>query len=148
MTSLAFTIVQLAATLLTLAGQNTKLSAPARTQVLAVADQAVATAVWALAQDGTGIAVDIDANIEKLQKASYLTNTGARVSLGVPFPVTGGVMTLLEEYTSFGHLDADGLSDSMPLVRTVYPDGRTAYHLAIMRNFGGAFVNTLRQPLP
>ena len=147
MTSLAFTIVQLAATLLTLAGQNTKLSAPARTQVLAVADQAVATAVWALAQDGTGIAVDIDANIEKLQKASYLTDTGARGSLGTAAPITGGIMSLLEEYTSFGHLDADGLSDSMPLVRTAYPDGRTTYHLAIMRNFGGTFVNTLRQSI-
>ncbi len=148
MASLAFTIVQLAAMLLTLAGQSPKLSAAAKSQALAVADQAVATAVWALAGNGANIAVDIDATIGKLQSASYLSDTGAHIRLGVPSPVTGGVMSLLEEYTSFGYLDADSLSDSMPLVRTTYPDGRAAYHLAVMRNFGGAFVNTLRQPLP
>jgi hypothetical protein len=147
MPTLAYTIVQLAATLLTLAGQNTTLSAPAKAQAVAVADQAVATAMWALAQSGTGIAVDVDANFGKLQSAMYLTEAGARVPLGAKAPITGGIMALLEDYISFGHLDADGLSDAMPIIRTVYPDGRMTYHLAVMRNFGGVFVNTLRQPI-
>ncbi len=148
MTSLAFTIVQLAAALLTLLGQAPNLSAPARAQLASVADQAVATAVWTLKTVPATTPVDVDANIHKLRNALYISEAGGRIALGVKHPLTGGVMELLEEYASFGHLDADGLSDAMPIVRTTYPDGRTAYHLAIMRNFAGAFVNTLREPLP
>jgi hypothetical protein len=148
MTTLAYTIVQLAATILTLADQAPKLSASAKAQFVAAADQAVAVAAWTLRAPLANVPVDVDANVEKLRTASYISDTGGHILLGVKHPITGGVMELMEEYLSFGHLDDDGLSDAMPIVRTAYPDGRATYHLAVMRNFAGAFVNTLRQPLP
>lgn len=148
MASIAFTIVQLAATLLTLLTENPQLPAATKGQALAVLDQAATTAVWALSRRETDAAVDVDANVEKLQGALYLTESGVRVPLGTKAPITQGVMALLEEYVSFGYLDADGLTDAMVIVETSYPDGKIAHHLAVIRNFGGALANTLREPLP
>lgn len=143
---LAYTLVQLAATLAMLAGQGTALPTSTRAQALTTSMMAVQSSVW-LTKTQSSTPLDINADIDKLYRAQYLTDAKQRVPLGTPIPGTGAVMSIVDEYVSFGDLDSDTMHDAMPIIKMTYPNGKVDYHLAAMRNFGGVLVNSVNQQL-
>ncbi len=80
-------------------------------------------------------------NISRLRNSFYLDSAGARVR-------TGNGIQLLEEYTSFGDLNLDGLDDAMVVVQNISAEGAASYVLAALLNQGGILFNIADYPLP
>ena len=76
----------------------------------------------------------------KLSDALYRNDDGGLSPLG-------SRLQLLQQYTSFGDLNADNFDDAVVVVKAIPASGTPTYHLAAMANYNGELVNVANASL-
>jgi len=86
-------------------------------------------------------------NINDLVNAPYLDANGNYMRLGSDAAGTASTVSLLEQYTSFGDINNDGVDDAAVIVNRPNAAGTPNYFLAAMLNQGGIMFNITDYPL-
>ncbi len=136
-------LLQAAFLLLTgIQGGKMNMAPAAAQQAVNIAGNAVQIATQAEAPIGFAVAQNdgIWPNMRDLLNAPYRAADGAWVRLG------NGVQ-LVQEDTSFGDLNHDGMDDAAVVVKKSMPGGTQGYFLAAMLNQGGIMFDIAEMPL-
>jgi hypothetical protein len=145
-TSTIVMLLQLVASLLTGAQHSAVMTPSTTAQTVAIASRAVQLSAQAEAMPKIPFAIppnDSNApNMKDLLQAAYIDPAGAYVPASA-----GSDVGIVQEDTSFGDLNADGLDDAVTVVQRTDSAGNTTFALAAMLNQGGMMFNIDDVPL-